>query len=688
MVNVVFFQPRSELNAEQNLAAFTALCRNELTIFGTELAFDEMTWDVTDSVRLKAKRGALRAVFSSWESVNERVPNPMPEPFGSFAKAYFRYQHGLRPTKVIGFRIASLRALAAALAEQATCNVGSVNAWTFNRASQLIRAKFSASAGYRIGSQLEMLASFIDENRLATVPLRWSNPIPRPAEANGRVGEEFEAVRQVKLPSPFSLECLALAFRAASELPDLVVTAVAGIMCAAPDRVNEVLLLRAEPEVTTTRPDALPAYGLRFWPSKGADPMTKWVVPSMSSVVREALKRLSDVSKEARRVALWYDRNPTSIFLPSHLEHLRGRDLSIADVGEILFTEPVSAASIHAWCITNNVRREKRGNKLVMKFLDVEAAVIRALPKGFPLLDVDSGLRYSEALCVVRRNELHRVKRTFRCIIEAVDQNFIATGLGGRTEHGFKSVFDHLGYFEADGSPIVIRTHQFRHYLNTLAQAGGMSELDIAKWSGRKDVRQNDAYNHVSDRDVQARLVALRQEAQREQTTELLTEPLPQVRISLIPREKFKEMGIQAAHTTDFGICIHDFVMSPCSLHRDCTNCNEQVCVKGDKLGEANTRFKLDETASLLVEAEAAEAGGSYGASRWVEHQRLTYSRLSELLAILDDPQVPQGALIRLTHIRPASRLHQAIEARRSLERRDKEPGLMKWEVQVKRVES
>ena len=319
----------------------------------------------------------------------------------------------------------------------------------------------------------------------------------------------------------------------------------------------------------------------------------------------------------------------------------------------------------------------------MIKFSDVEASVISFLPRGFPWLDVDSDLRYSEALCVVRRNELHRTRRTFRCVIEAPDQDFISTGLGGRTEHGVKSVFDHLGYFDLDGSPIVIRTHQFRHYLNTLAQAGGMSELDIAKWSGRNDVRQNDSYNHVSDRDVQARLVGLRQERQRESVTELAVEPLPQVRVSLIPREKFAEMGIQAAHTTDFGFCVHDFVMSPCSLHRDCANCNEQVCIKGDEVGEANARSKLAETAALLGEAEVAEAGGACGASRWVEHQRLTHSRLLELIKILDDPAVARGALIRLNHVRPASRLQQAKEARRSLTHRDEGSVLMEWKVEV-----
>ncbi|KAG0919905.1 hypothetical protein G6F31_020940 [Rhizopus arrhizus] len=102
--------------------------------------------------------------------------------------------------------------------------------------------------------------------------------------------------------------------------------------------------------------------------------MVKWVVPSMSSVVREAVRRLNELSSEARRVARWYERNPKSMFLPSHLEHLRGGDLSIAELGEVLFAESASPASTRAWCLGNGVPLEKRRGRTVIKFSDVEAS--------------------------------------------------------------------------------------------------------------------------------------------------------------------------------------------------------------------------------------------------------------------------------------------------------------------------
>lgn len=536
MTDIALFRPRRELGAQANIHAFIELCRNKLTVFGRGLQFDQNSWDVTDFIPLKGKNGALRAVFSSWATVNEPVPSPMPEPFLAFAKSYFRYQHGLKPAKAVSFRISALRALCAALEEHGTANPVSADAGVFNRAAQLLASNYSQGTAYRIGQQLELVATFLDDNCLCAVPLHWRCAITRPSESGGRVGEEFDKLRNDKLPSAFALDALARAFVAATEPADVVITSISATLCSAPDRINEVLSLRAGCEVRQERPDLPTAYGLRYWPSKGAEPMVKWIVSTMTGVVSSAIKRLRQHTEAARAVAAWYEAHPTSLFLPEHLEHLRGRtDLSMAEVMEILFVEPALGGA--AWCKRNAVPLQGQGKKVVASFEDLERAVVAQLPRGFPLMNSEVGLRYSEALCVMLRNAMHGQRGTYRCLIDAIDQGVISTGLGNRSKHGFPSVFDRLGFFEADGTPVAIRSHQFRHYLNTLAQAGGMNELDIAKWSGRLDVRQNSAYNHVSDRDVLARISQLKAESS-EPSTQLAT----QVRVSLLPRARFAEL--------------------------------------------------------------------------------------------------------------------------------------------------
>ena len=187
---------------------------------------------------------------------------------------------------------------------------------------------------------------------------------------------------------------------------------------------------------------------------------------------------------------------------------------------------------------------------------------------------------------------------------------------------------------------------------------GGLSDLDIAKWSGRKDVRQNRAYDHVSARDK----LALIRDAVGDQS-KMFGSLGYAPNVPAITRDEFANLKVMNAHTTEFGYCIHDYASSPCQKHLDCLNCNELVCIKGDSAREANIRRQLEETRELLVAARKGVEDGVYGSNRWVEHQAQTLQRLEELCAIIEDPMVRQGACVQLKHLPTVSRLVQAGQA-------------------------
>jgi hypothetical protein len=390
--------------------------------------------------------------------------------------------------------------------------------------------------------------------------------------------------------------------------------------------------------------------------------MIKWLVGSMASVVHRAIANIREITEPARAVAKWYEDNPGKIYLPAHLEHLRNRNrLSVAEVGDILFMTTATSSNIASWCRANKVPAVKEGGRrLSFAFADVERAVLAMLPRGFPFADAERGLKYRDALCVVQKYALEEDRGTYRCMIYLLSQDEIANRMGARSTTGVASIFDHFAFREADGSHIHIRSHQFRHYLNTLAQVGGLSQLDIAKWSGRVDIGQNKTYDHVSDRDLNAMVLQVTGESSQ------LLAALPAARkATLIPRDKVGQLKLTAAHTTEYGYCTHDYTMLPCQLHRDCLNCTEQVCVKGEATKEANLRQLVAETRTLLAAAESAKRDGEVGADRWVDHQRLTLSRAQQLVEILDDPEVPDGSAIQLHGFVPASRLEQAVVQRR-----------------------
>ncbi|WP_413707147.1 integrase [Ralstonia sp. Ralssp110] len=661
VADVLPFVPQDEADANENMARFVDLCRTRLTVFGQSLPFDKDVWDVSDTVHLKGKHHAVHIVFSNFETAKrKRGRVMMSEPFKAFAKSYIRYQHAMRPTKNISQRLAALRSLEAALKEMGTLDPIHITAQILNRAAQLQKERFGSDTAYRTAVQLELIARFLLDHRLLIVPTRWRNPLPRPIDTE-RIGREADERRAAKMPSEAALESLPKIFRLAAGTGDVLVSAVTAILCAAPDRIAEVFELPVDCEVRqSVKESGANAYGLRWWPAKGAEPTVKWIIPSMTSVVEEAIEKIRKVTNEARQIARWYELHPRQLYLPEDLEHLRAAEwLSMVDVGKIVFADPVSKDTVNTWRGENELPEQRRGRKVYVRFADVEKVVIGMLPRAFPIAHPTNGMKYSETLLVMQRNALHESRATMRSTIKAVSHLQISDGLGGRSKHGVESLFERYGFHEPDGSSIRVTSHQFRHYLDTLAQIGGLSQLDIAKWSGRKDVRQNRAYDHETPQAIVERIRSVVREDTR------LSGPVAtQARAALIPRDEFARLKVVTAHTTDFGYCIHDYVMSPCQLHRDCLNCGEQVCVKGEVAKETRVRRAHAEAQRLLVQAEQAEREGEFGAHEWVEHHRHLLDRLNGLVDILDDPKIPRGSVIQLRPADTPSRLAHAAQAR------------------------
>ncbi|MDA3393908.1 hypothetical protein KKQ55_31585 [Pseudomonas aeruginosa] len=70
--------------------------------------------------------------------------------------------------------------------------------------------------------------------------------------------------------------------------------------------------------------------------------------------------------------------------------------------------------------------------------------------------------------------------------------------------------------------------------------------------------------------------------------------------------------------------------------------------MKGDVRKTAMLRRRLAESRDLLCKAETAREDGYSGSDRWIEHHRSTVERYSKLNSIMEDPTVPEGAVIQL----------------------------------------
>lgn len=293
---------------------------------------------------------------------------------------------------------------------------------------------------------------------------------------------------------------------------------------------------------------------------------------------------------------------------------------------------------------------------------DLEKAIRAMLPPHFPYYDIRKSKRFSEMLLVQANNEtVFGNGGGCRAMFYLYNVSALVVQLNGTKSS--KSIFERHGMLEPDGVGIRITTHQFRHWINTLMQTAGLSEVDIALLSGRKDIRQNKVYNHLTS----AQRVELLRTALTDNQQQLSGFVLADAVIPMT-KEEYVAQKIPAVHLTDFGACFHDYSQEPCQLHRDCLMCNDHVCVKGDVEAEQRLEEKLLETQRLLGEAQHAMAVEEYGADHWVLHNTKLVDRMTQMLIKLRDAAIPNGAIIHMRNDEAPSRLKVALLQRVQIE--------------------
>ncbi|MGY3912980.1 hypothetical protein [Aeromonas piscicola] len=632
MADLLQFKPKATLTAAENLETFIAKCRDELTIFGSNLKWGDPIWP---KITVFSKLGV---------STRKPKPQEVQDPaFIDFAKAYFRYQQGHSPTGTKN-ESKALRAIEAALLQvTGSANIDGLSISVLDEAAELARQHYSDGSAYHCGREIERLAKFVVENKLVSCAVNhWGNPIKR-AEDKNKTGKEAKRNREEKLPSVIALNALAEIF---SNDPiherDIFTTSVFAMLMSAPSRITEVLTLPVDCEVFETDSEGIERYGWRFYAGKGYGGDIKWIPTVMNSVAKTAVARAQCLSKNARQLAKWIEKNPDKFY----------RHANCPDVtdDEPLTMEQACMALGFAHG-TKKACRSSLGSRGLAKEDGVHTLnslwqhTMTRLPDGFPWFDKNKGIKYSNALFALNANQFHGNRGSIPIELHKPTNNFFNRDLTPREvlEEKHESIFDRHGYCAENGERIKLNSHQARHLLNTIAQRGGLSNLEIAKWSGRADVKQNRTYNHMTEYE----LVGM---AERLDPTKSLFGPVGLVAKHLpVTVQEFNTLEYAAVHATEYGYCVHDYTMSPCEKFRDCVNCTEQVCIKGEDI-EILDRIKkrLVKSERLFSFASKAVESGEIGADRWFHYHKKTITRLRELVAILESPDIENGAQIKL----------------------------------------
>jgi hypothetical protein len=648
MSNVLLFEPKAELDARANLEAFIAMCRNKLTVFGANLDWDSNAWPKVCNFTVI---GAPARGYSHDQLLNvEIIP---------FAKAYMRYQQGHNPTKLKN-EIKAIRCIERALLQvKGKADITLVDASVMDIAAAVAR-EYQTTA-YQAGIALRKLVEFLNDSGIIPRQIIWKNSISKPAEII-RTDSECKAKRNAKMPDEQWLDWMAEMFANDLQAPrDRFTTSIFALLMCAPSRITEIQDLPVNCLHHEVDDQGTKCVGLRFYGGKGFGSDIKWSSEVFNETAIEAVRRLTVLSAEGRKLARWYEESPDRFYRHESCPNVREKQ-SLTDEQACmalgLSNEDARAALRQYFKVYEPYQVLKiKGEPLTLAFLNTYCR--SQLPEGWPWKNKERHIKYSDALCCFRWNELRGDMSPSPVLLWAPSKSTFTTDLN-YIDGQEKSIWKRNGYKNLDGSEISMTSHQVRHYLNTIGQQNALGELYIARWSGRANIHQNATYNHMTTDEY----VALAKGVGVGAALAKIKANMP------VTFADLEAVGEGIAHVTEYGFCVHDFSMLPCQKYRDCLNCTEQVCVKGDDSKLQRLKQQREGIRLQLEKAQDASNSGEFdvgSVGRWTAHQTKTLERVEQLIQILESPDTANGAVIRMRHDQEFSPLKRALAAKSAI---------------------
>ena len=640
--------------AEDNLRSFVHRARNELRPYG-EINWDAAVWDVSAFQKRRGSQGRslYRLAFTRLDGSRSRLldgKDPFDPPFADFAKAVIVHRQEQKPSSA-SHQYGIVRALRY-LYEQLNDIAHDPTKLTlrhFNQAAAMLAEREGALSRYRMGTLLYELANTVNRFRLAKSDIAFRNPF-RSRDYDSRVGKEADRGRE-KLPSDAALRALAAISNLITHPADLIRVRAIELLVAGGFRINELLtgpvdcLIERQARdgrggpVLDSAGNRIIDVGIRYWPEKGGPISVKWVPTPLADTVRRAVRDIRSATEDARSVARWMQENPGRVWLGPDLEHYGLEDLISS--GELTAVLGIARSDkVCRWLQLRGVPYQRTRRFDLFRRRDVESALLELQPKS-PMVVAPIHQEISDSLFVCFLHQFYLTRAPNRSVVVPVKDHNITHLL--HTRRTMPSIFERFGKREADGSPIRIHSHMFRHWLNTLAQEGAMSQHEIARWMGRRRVENNAPYDHMSGFKMAENARELFRNGQVVGGLKELYDRLP-----VADREAFLNSQIQTAHTTAYGMCMNDWSLLPCVKHGKCLDCGELFLEKGNSDQKRETERLHAESSRLLRFAEDEQGEGTFGANNFVNHHRRMIDGASKALAIHANAAIPDGTLVHL----------------------------------------
>lgn len=626
----------SDATLRQNsVEEFVVLAKGLFDLKGAR--WGDPVWDVTQWCRSRAKVVRWRFLDDGGE--------PMEGGFADVAKAAFVYQvrvNAVGPATLINWLV-PLRSLYRVVVHHPDSpslpvQLEGLTLRDWQAAEDEVVRKASPNSRYLYAGNLQSFAGLI-ESRGIVPRTQYRHRQKRSRDIGVRHIEDRDAAMD-KLPPEDALRALADAAQRPENDRDLMLFSVVKLLVALGFRIGEALTLPAD----CWRMNARGRPYLTYWPEKGGPLSPKWIPSTATELIREAVETLLSLSEEARQRARLLEADPARVPL---LGDYRPHEL--LDTGTLSEALRMERSGVRKYLARLGIppttrRGGANGKGWLWRVDELERALATALPEHRYELVLPTGgrQRLSEFLCLIPKTPRNGQPSllTVRPLPASAVENFVATVEG---RHG-KSVFERYGLKNGEGKPWSMSTHQFRHWINTVATKGGLSDMELARWMGRKDARQNRSYQHL---DQEERIERTKDAVRSGNMVGTMSEVYR--RLPADDRELFLDGQVEAANVTPYGVCTHNFAVKPCPYHVQClTGCNSFLRTKGDRR-EIVAIVEIKRRAERNIEAaERAAQGGVLEAANWVDHQRRLLDGADKALAVEEDQGSPPGTKVEV----------------------------------------
>lgn len=697
--NVLLFIPKHEVEHGKNVADFIELVSSAPEP-NAEMDYQSYYWpEIGNFTKL--------GVGSKNREVEKRLhPSIVP-----FAKAYIKYQQIKSGTSIYAHFYAIRAIEAACLKAYQSVSIENLLPKDFDQAAQEAKNKLGEGAAYQAAMKLNNLRNFLIKERMIK-PFDWKNPFSKPKSGKDLTGEAGQAYREDKMPDEDAVMGMAEIFSkdtAQLSQRDIFTTSTFSLFMSAPERGSEPLYLKADCVDIRVKKSKSKSYvegkevvhqadgselligekankendetsteeqiGISWFSGKGYGYEKKWVPSVMNSVVKIAISRLKELSEGARTFARLLEESedfPRHPLCPNVNENqLLTKEQAILALG--LDTSNLSKKQ--AQTSGNQLLRRKgiEREDYVVTLKDLNKIVRDNLPKGWPYIPFKKGkgkvkVKWSESLYAAFANQYDKARATIYTefwipTITTINEDLKPTKKKNRStgelSTGTQSVFARHGM-----RGIELRSHQPRHLLDTIASVNGMGDTLRSKWAGRADPKHNRFYDHTTEEEYNHDW--LEAEASQDIIKSDELKSLFKIQIAKGDSRSLQEYNTLtslAIHVTEFGECKQSYIDQPCLKHRDCINCNEHICVKGNAEKLARLEEKLKRERILLKGDKKAVDENVNGALQWYERRLITVARCEELIKWLKDPNVKDGDRIKLADVEDVSHLDRALDA-------------------------